>query len=94
MKLRTKQNIESGGGPALFVRSSTLSQMENPSRMPRKKKVFVHAYMYKHEWSLACTCMYVCMYVCMYICWQLLSNQNFKGPYLKAEVVEEVMGWQ
>jgi len=29
----------------------------------------------------------------MYICWQLLSNQNFKGPYLKAEVVEEIMGW-
>ena len=23
----------------------------------------------------------------------LLSNQKFKGPYLEAEVVEEVMGW-
>ena len=23
----------------------------------------------------------------------LLSNQNFKGPYLEAEVVEEVIGW-
>ena len=29
----------------------------------------------------------------MYICWKLLSNQNFKGPYLEAEMVEEVMGW-
>ena len=34
---------------------------------------------------------YICVY--MYICWKLLSNQNFKGPYLEAEVVEEVMGW-
>ena len=32
-------------------------------------------------------------YACMYICWKLLSNRNFKGPYLKAEVVEEIMGW-
>jgi len=23
----------------------------------------------------------------------LLSDHNFKGPYLEAEVVEEVMGW-
>ena len=30
---------------------------------------------------------------CMYSCWKLLSNRNFKGPYLEAEVVEEVMGW-
>ena len=28
-------------------------------------------------------------YIC--ICWQLLSV-NFKGPFLKAEVVEEIMG--
>ena len=27
------------------------------------------------------------------ICYLLLSNQNFKGPYLEAEVVEEVVGW-
>ena len=34
------------------------------------------------------------MYKYMYwICWKLLSNQNFKGPYLEAEVVEEVIGW-
>ena len=26
-------------------------------------------------------------------CWLLLSNQHFKGPYLVAEVVEEIMGW-
>ena len=32
------------------------------------------------------------VHVCMYICWLLLSNENFKGPYLKAEVVEEIMG--
>ena len=41
-----------------------------------------------------CTCMY--MYTCtlyMYVCWQLLSNQKFIGPYLEAEVVEEIMGW-
>ena len=31
------------------------------------------------------------MYI--YICWKLLSNRNFNGPYLEAEVVEEVMGW-
>ena len=29
----------------------------------------------------------------MYIYWLLLSNRNFKCPYLEAEVVEEVMGW-
>ena len=32
------------------------------------------------------------VHVCMYICWLLLSNENFKGPYLKAEVVEEIVG--
>ena len=37
--------------------------------------------------------MYMYMYMYMYICWLLLSNQNFKGPYLEAEVVEEIMGW-
>ena len=37
--------------------------------------------------------MYMCMYVCIHVCWWLHSNQNFKGPYLEAEVVEEVMGW-
>ena len=26
-------------------------------------------------------------------CWLLLSNQSFIGSYLKAKVVEEVMGW-
>ena len=30
---------------------------------------------------------------CMGICWLLLGNQDFKDPYLKAKVVEEVMGW-
>ena len=30
---------------------------------------------------------------CKLTCWKLLCNQNFKGPYLEAEVVEEVMGW-
>ena len=30
---------------------------------------------------------------CTGICWLLLGNQNFKGPYLEAEVVEEVTGW-
>ena len=30
---------------------------------------------------------------CQYVCWKLLSNQSFKGSYLEAEVVEEVMGW-
>ena len=39
----------------------------------------------------ACTCIYV--HTCTYVCWNLLSNHNFKGPYLEAEVVEEVMGW-
>ena len=29
----------------------------------------------------------------MLTCWLLLGNQDFKGPYLKAEVIEEVMGW-
>ena len=29
----------------------------------------------------------------MYICWLLLSNKNFKGPYLKPEVIEELVGW-
>ena len=28
-----------------------------------------------------------------HICYLLLSNQNFKGAYLEAEVVEEVIGW-
>ena len=36
-------------------------------------------------------CTYMYMYMCM--CWKLLSNRNFKGPYLEAEVVEGVMGW-
>ena len=26
---------------------------------------------------------------CKLTCWKLLCNQNFKGPYLEAEVVEE-----
>jgi len=30
---------------------------------------------------------------CGYTCTLLLSNQNFKGPYLEAEVIEEVIGW-
>ena len=33
------------------------------------------------------------VFVCTCICWLLLSNQNFKSPYIKAEVVEEVMRW-
>ena len=46
------------------------------------KNVHEHVqYMYR---GLYCTCV---------ICWQLLRNQNVKGPYLEAEVVEEVMGW-
>ena len=50
-----------------------------------------------------CTCTCMCphthmhtyMYIRTYIhtCWLLLSTQNFKSPYLKAEVVEEIMGW-
>ena len=33
------------------------------------------------------------MYMYTYTCLLLLSNQHFKGPYLEAEVVEEVIGW-
>ena len=36
--------------------------------------------------------LYICMYVCI-VCMFVSCCQNFKGPYLEAEVVEEVIGW-
>ena len=38
-------------------------------------------------------CLHSATIMYMYICELLLSNQNFNGPYLEAEVVEEVIGW-
>ena len=47
---------------------------------------------YISDFHVQCT-IYMYMCKCTYICWQLLSKQNFKGSYLEAEVVEEIMGW-
>ena len=48
-------------------------------------------YVYEYMYMYMCMCTRVCMY--MHICWLMLSNQNFYGPYLKAEVVEIIVGW-
>ena len=37
--------------------------------------------------------MYIQTVQSIIFCWLLPGSQNFKGPYLKAEVVEEAMGW-
>ena len=55
-----------------------------------------HIHVYVYHINL---CLYTCVHVrvdCTHgiaYCWLLLGNQNVKGPYLEAEVVEEVMGW-
>ena len=43
-------------------------------------------------WALQhiCTSICTCTCTCTYICWKLLRN---RGPYLEAEVVEEIVWW-
>ena len=67
-----------------------------PLYMGRNGDPLTSAY-YAHVHVHVC-CMYLTLFIHVplsnkYICWKLLSNRNFKGPYLEAEVVEEVMGW-
>ena len=65
-------------------------------RIRQYKARQVHVYISNHlinrgNSNLACIHVHVHVRIC--ICWLLFSNQNFKGPYLKAKVVEEIVGW-
>ena len=48
-----------------------------------------------HVCTCTCTCiLYIIVLIGMHeLHWRMLGNQSFKGPYLKAEVVEDVTGW-